>query len=321
MAFRRRKSEKKKRAATGQAEEWYADKFLEEHTKKLGTARHDTTGIGMEIGIGIDIGIDIEIGTASILGTRQTQQDTIFGYASGGNALAIVCDGMGGLAGGEIASRIALDSIADAWFAQPEPSDIPAFFRREAIRADENVFLQTDASGNPLRAGTTVVAVIIRGNQLYWLSVGDSKIYFIRGNEMLTLNAEHNYRLLLNARLKRGEITPEKYEAETYRAEALISYIGMGHVSLMDINKQAYPLIDGDIVLLSSDGLSRSLYEEEILAVIKKHSQNMQDAADACMAAVEGRKKQDNTSVVLLRYRNENLHQINRNLIGSTLAI
>ncbi len=246
---------------------------------------------------------EIQVGVASVTGTRKTQQDTVLGYQAKDRALAIICDGMGGLSGGETASRIAADSIAKAWFDQQDLWDIPEFFRREAINADRKVFAQTDASGQPLRAGTTVAAVIIRAGQLYWLSVGDSRIWLIRGNEILTLNVEHNYRMILNARLRRGELTPEQYAAQEHRAEALISYIGMGNVSLMDINAQAYPLCDGDTILVCSDGLYRSLYEEEILAVIKRNGQDMQKAADAFMAAVAGRKKQDNTSVALLRYR------------------
>ena len=265
---------------------WYADQDSDAGTVRL-TAGHE----------------EIEIGVASVTGTRRTQQDTVLGYQSGDRALAIICDGMGGLAGGETASRIAADSIAGAWFDQQDLPDIPAFFRREAVIADRKVSAQTDADGHPLRAGTTVAAVIIRAGQLYWLSVGDSRIWLIRGNEILTLNVEHNYRMILNARLRRGELTPEQYAAQEHRAEALISYIGMGNVSLMDINAQAYPLRDGDTILVSSDGLYRSLYEEEILLVLKRNGTDMQKAADAFMAAVAGRKKQDNTSVALLRYR------------------
>lgn len=244
----------------------------------------------------------IEIGTASIIGTRKSQQDSVFGYESDGRAIGIVCDGMGGLNGGEVASRVALQSIADAWFAQTDVLDIPDFLRREAVNADEKVYLQETADGKRLQAGTTVVAVIIQKNRLYWLSVGDSKLYFIRGQEILSLNTEHNYRLELNKMLRQGKMTPQQYAAEEYRAEALTSYIGIGNLSLMDINKQPYPLHDGDIILLASDGLYRSLNEEEILSIINKNRQEMQKAARALTAAVEGRKKQDNTSVVILRY-------------------
>ncbi len=249
--------------------------------------------------------MEIEIGTSSIIGTRRNQEDTIFGYGSGREAIALVCDGMGGLSGGEIASKAAAESLADAWFGRQGNVDIPEFLEEEALRADEKVFQQKNEKGERLRAGTTIAAAIIRGNELYWLSVGDSKIYIIRGNEILSVCREHNYRLTLDQQLVQGELTPEEYAAEEYRAEALISYLGMGNMSLMDLNRRPFLLEDGDIVLLSSDGLYRSLTEEEILCLVKEFGGNMQETADVLTSAALGTKQsgQDNTSVVLLRYR------------------
>lgn len=290
--FGRKKAERKKRRRA-QAE--VEDVLLEEQlfddldicTKKL-TGSQST----------------VEIGTASIIGSRKSQQDSIFGYASGGRALGIICDGMGGLAGGEAASRAALESLSDAWFAQADMDivDIPDFFRREAVSADEKVYMLKAADGSRLQAGTTIVAVVIQKNALYWLSVGDSKLYFIRGQEILSLNIEHNYRMELNAMLRQGRMTAREYEAEEYRAEALTSYLGIGNLSLMDISPKAYELKDKDIMLLASDGLYRSLSEDEILAVVRKNGHDMQKAAEALTAAVQGRKKQDNTSVAALCY-------------------
>lgn len=244
----------------------------------------------------------IDMGISSIIGTRDIQQDTIFGYISGSWAIAIVCDGIGGLADGEIASRVAVQSLADAWFAYARLSDIPGFFRQAAIQADKKVFLHSNENGVRIRSGTTVVAVAVNENELYWLSIGDSKIYIIREDEIMPFNIEHNYRLVMDLRVQRGDMTQEEYAAEEYRADALISYLGMGNVSLMDINQQAFLLEDGDIILLSSDGLYRGLQEQNMLDIIKVNLENMQNAACALTDAVSGRKKQDNASVVILRY-------------------
>lgn len=249
-----------------------------------------------------DISSRVEIGTSSVIGSRKSQQDSVFGYEADGWALGIVCDGMGGLNGGEIASRVALESLADAWFAQKDLTDIPAFFRREAVCADEKVYMQEAADGRRLQAGTTIVAAVVCEDGLYWLSVGDSRLYFIHGQEIFSLNEEHNYRRELNLMLQQGRLTAQEYEAEEYRAEALVSYLGIGDLSLMDISPSAYPLTEGDMILLASDGLYRSLCEEEILEIVRKNGKDVQQAADALTAAVKGRKKQDNTSVVILRY-------------------
>lgn len=247
----------------------------------------------------------ITIGTSSILGTRKNQEDTIFGYGKGERALAVVCDGMGGLSSGEQASKSAVESLATAYFAKTDEVEIPEFFEKEAIKADEKVYLLADEEGKRLQAGTTITAVIIEKENLYWLSVGDSKIYIIRGDEILAVNREHNYRMTLDSMLEQGQITEEEYQQEEYKAEALISYIGMGNVSLMDINRQPFHLEDGDIVLLSSDGLYRSLRENEILDIIRQYQPDVQAVAEKLTAAALGEKKsgQDNTSVVILQYR------------------
>lgn len=249
-------------------------------------------------------GQNIDLGISSIIGTRSSQEDTVFGEVKGLEALAVVCDGMGGLSGGELASKTAVECLARDWFSCEEVTDIPQFLEKEAMKADEMVFYQTDTSGERIRAGTTIAAVILRDNALYWLSVGDSKIYIIRGNEITAACREHNYRLKLDTQLKEGKITPEEYAAEEYRAEALISYLGMGNLSLIDVNRQPFLLEDGDIVLLSSDGLYKSLSEEEILGIVKEWEMSMQSAANALTAAALANKTkgQDNTSVVVLRF-------------------
>lgn len=238
----------------------------------------------------------IEIGLSSIIGTRSIQEDTIFGCGRGERALAVVCDGMGGLADGELASKAAADSLTGAWLESGMISDVPRFLKEEAVKADEKVRL--------LQAGTTIASVIIQGNQLYWLSIGDSKIYIIRGNEMLAVSREHNYRLVMDEKIQRGEMTPEEYSAEEYRAGALISYLGMGNVALMDINRQPFLLQEGDIVLLGSDGIHRNLENQEMLDIIQTNKKDMQHAADVLLEAVEskGKTSQDNASVVIVRY-------------------
>ena len=248
--------------------------------------------------------IGLSMGISSIIGTRKNQQDSVFGQVGEDASIAIVCDGMGGLNGGEIASQTALKLLAEDFFAASEISDLPAFLEEEAHKMDEAVFDLRAEDGEPLNSGTTVVAVIVRGYELFWLSVGDSKIYIIRENEIIPVNREHNYRLVLDEKLKNGEIDQEQYKNEEKQAEALISYIGIGNLKLMDINKKPFVLMENDIVLLCSDGLYKRLSDNEIIELIKCEEPDMKRAAKRLTDIVMKRmiKAQDNTSVVLLQY-------------------
>ena len=151
-----------------------------------------------------------------------------------------------------------------------------------------------------------MVTVVADGGKLYWLSIGDSRIYIIRGEEMSQVNREHNYRLTLQESLRSGRITQEQYEAEEKRgrADALISYLGISQLNLMDINRAPLEMMDGDMVLLCSDGLFKSLNDSQIKALVKDNDIDMDIAADRlCQMALSKRRGgQDNTSVLLLQY-------------------
>lgn len=248
--------------------------------------------------------LHINMGVSSILGTRKNQQDTVFGNVEGNRALAVVCDGMGGMNGGELASQTAATIFIDDYYKGTPISDMQKFLHKEAKKMDKAVHELTDEDGRPLNGGTTVVAVVIEEDKMYFLSVGDSKLYILRDNQIIAINREHNYRLSLDERLKNGQITEEDYKAEEDQADALISYLGMGNVSLMDINNEPFILQENDIVLLCSDGLYKRLSDREILEVIQYEEPDMTRAARRLTDVVMMRtkKNQDNTSLVVMQY-------------------
>lgn len=250
----------------------------------------------------------VTVGISSVLGTRKTQQDSVYGNFQNGNGIGIVCDGMGGLQGGEKASYTAVAVLAgDYQETQGRIEDIPTFLKQEVRKADNEVAKLCDQNGALLDAGTTLVSVIIQDDKLYWISVGDSKIYIMRNDEIVCVNRLHNYRMTMDEMLRKGDLTPEEYQKREKQAEALISYVGMGGVSLMDISPEGFQLRDGDKVLLASDGLYRLLPDQVILNIVKKHMFDMQNAAKALTDEATSRRisAQDNTSVVLIHYRDE----------------
>lgn len=257
-----------------------------------------------------------ETGISSIIGTRSYQQDYAFLYMDHQDLAALVCDGMGGLEGGERASRTAAELFAADLGANGPGANIPGFLQREARRMDKAVSGLKNSQGKPLKAGTTMIGVYCRKNEMHWVSVGDSRIYVIRGMQIVSQTRDHNYRLMLKEQLASGQITREFYETEekTPQAEALTSFLGMDGLRLLDVNcnkngnlQAPRILLPGDIVLLCSDGVYKSLNDSQILAMVRDNDLDMHIAADrlTAMALRYGVRGQDNTTVILLRYRGE----------------
>ncbi len=246
--------------------------------------------------------------TSQRIGTRTYQQDRCFAAADqdGHRAIGLICDGMGGMEDGERASQMALETfIEDYDNLLDHPDNYYDFLHQEMIELDRQVSEIENEDGRSLNTGTTFVGAIIEEDKAQWVSVGDSKIFIIRKGEMVSVVKEHNYLMVLNYRLKNGQITMKEYEREALYGAGLISYIGMGNLSLIEANREPFRLQDGDILLLCSDGLTNALSEERILSIIMENPAHpgyihnrLQDEAE--YASDRG---QDNTTIVTLYYR------------------
>ncbi|MCD7774511.1 MAG: protein phosphatase 2C domain-containing protein [Clostridiales bacterium] len=252
----------------------------------------------------------INIGIHSDIGTRASQQDSsVIGIgnnvspAYNGKFIAAVCDGMGGLQGGEIASALCAKTFYEDFFKTAENISYPDFFKDEIDKIDFAVSELKTAEGEGMHAGSTFVAVIVDRGLLYWASVGDSHLYIARGSEIVQVNRDHNYYMLLKEKVKAGEMTAEEAEANKHK-EALVSYMGMRGVKYMDVNEKPFKLIPEDCIILCSDGLYRLLTDEEILGIVSSYPRNMTEAAKAMVEAANDKlaPHQDNTSVIIFKY-------------------
>ena len=253
-------------------------------------------------------------------GNRKYQQDAVYITKSKVLAsnkktrvLALVCDGMGGMADGGRASQTAIQMMVQGFqrVEKVPELNIPYFFQ-QGIRAIDRAiyeFPKTDGRGS----GTTMAACIAEDNKLYWASVGDSRIYIIRGNQMQQVTRDHNYWLHLQDMIAAGQMTME--EAMSVRQkEALISYLGMGNVSLMDINSQPFELQYGDVVMLCSDGITKTLPDEQIKRIITADAVKPEQKAEALVDAATNinSHSQDNTTVALIHYQEKDIKKIHR---------
>ncbi len=255
-----------------------------------------------------DTAAKISVGISSLIGSRKVQQDCARAddpekYRENNIFLAVMCDGMGGMTGGEIASNLVVTKLFDAFYSFEVAGKAPAFFRYMVDELDKAVYNLTDENGHPLHSGSTLTAVIIEGRSLYWVSVGDSRIYLKRGGEIVCVTEDHNYSLLLERKVKSGAITREQADNDPEK-DALISFMGIGGVRYIDINPNPVELMDGDCVLLCSDGLYRVLSKEDIGSIIDSFYENTSIAAEALTNAAVGmgKRNQDNTTAVLLRF-------------------
>lgn len=251
-------------------------------------------------------------------GNRQYQQDALYVSPSKRLAankkmrvLAVVCDGMGGMADGGRASHTAIQMMVQGFQKVEKMPDlnIPQFFRQGILAIDRTIasFPKEDGKGS----GTTMVACIAEDNRLYWASVGDSRIYIIRGTQIQQVTRDHNYKLRLQEMVEAGQISMEEAAAAKHK-EALISFLGMGNVSLMDINTAPFEMQFGDVIMLCSDGITKTLPDAQIRQIITADAVKPEQRAEALIEAAihANTHSQDNTSVVLICYQERDIKSV-----------
>jgi protein phosphatase len=248
-------------------------------------------------------------------GNRAYQQDAVF--VSGSKilsankhtrVLAVVCDGMGGMADGGRAAQTGIRMMTqDFSRIEKEPEvNIPSFLEQEVRRIDQTIAQFPEENGHG--SGSTIVAVIAEDTHLYWVSVGDSRIYILRGNEMKQITRDHNYLLRLKEMVANGEMSFEEAKLQPQK-EALISFLGIGGLELIDINSQPFEMAPGDIVLLCSDGITKTLDDRHIQEIVNSPTSSMEKKAETLvLAAVRNNtRSQDNTSAAILQYDLKNI--------------
>ena len=217
----------------------------------------------------IDGNSAFSIAIMTTFGDRTDQQDC-FGYSlKNYEGCITICDGMGGHNGGWFASSIAVESFITKYESVYPLIDPNGFLINCAKESDARIFALSDTEGKRLGAGSTVVSIIIKDGQLYWCSVGDSRAYLLRGGEFVQFTKDLNYRTVINEKLNAGLITEQDFNKEKKKGEALISFLGIGSLSLIDFNEAPLDLKSKDKIIIMSDGLYKLLPDKEIQEIVE----------------------------------------------------
>lgn len=245
------------------------------------------------------------IAASSNIGKRNSQQDyyCISSNKANNAYISILCDGMGGMESGGLASSTAAESIKSAFYEfNIETCDPFDFLENAIFHSDIIVSNLTNENGNAINSGTTLIASIIIKNKLYWASVGDSRIYLIRNNNIQQLTKDQNYGEILLMQLYSGTITIDEANADPQK-DALTHYIGIGNLNNINMPNEPLILNKDDIILMCSDGLYRTLETDDILKSIQKHNDNLPLSAWLLVTTAINKDlpHQDNTTVILIK--------------------
>ena len=243
-------------------------------------------------------------GAVSLLGSREEQQDSFFCRAGKDAAFAVVCDGMGGSRGGGLASQRAVGRLLELYQKRTGEEPVPDFLLHAMDVVDESVVALQRETDGCRGAGTTLVAAVLDGSRLFWLSVGDSRLYILRKNEIVRVTRDHNLALRL-AQMPESRRMAEREAFASYRQDALVSFVGMGGIELYDLNETAFRVEAGDRILLTTDGLTKLLTDREIGEIAR---QGEPEAALQRLTAAATEKAagvQDNTTCILIQAEDE----------------
>ncbi len=210
--------------------------------------------------------------------------------------LFLVADGMGGHAAGEIASQLAASAI-DAWIvAHADPAGDSADLLLQAVLEANTRVFEAQRDNRALSGmGSTLTALLFRGDRYYIAHVGDSRAYRLRDGTLEQLTRDHSlvWHLYENGVLKKAELTSHPQKNLITRS--------VGSHPQVDIDIEQGEGLIGDVFLLCSDGLTDGIPDDGIGAILSAPRKNPQEIADHLVEAANQAGGPDNITAVVIR--------------------
>jgi len=230
--------------------------------------------------------VDIALGNLSSVGRVRERNEDYFGYFAPADAVAkkgrlfVVADGMGGETAGDVASRLAVETVHEAYFADAG-DDLTAALRASLQAANRVIYDRARTQPEGTRMGTTCTALVVRDDLAHVAHVGDTRAYLIRAGAMTRLTSDHSL-------------------AQSGRANVLTRALGIDATVNVDVVDPPLPVSRGDRFLLCSDGLWGHVEDAELLRMVMANP-DLQTACRDLVALANERGGRDNITVQLVR--------------------
>ncbi len=248
--------------------------------------------------------MDKWLAAGQIQGRRESQQDA-YSYIEWdkGHYLLILADGIGGASGGKLAADLTVKEFQSAFISDGNTDHTRERLIGALTHANDALCNKKEQDPNLSDMGTTLIGVAVVSHQFHWVSVGDSPLWLISGNEIIRLNEDHSIGGLLDMRARSGEISWEEARNSGQR-NVLLSAVQGEEIQHVDAPPEPRQLNPGDILIAASDGIE-TCSQDELVQIVTAGRPSAPDIVDAVIEFVidTDQPRQDNASLIVFRYR------------------
>jgi PPM family protein phosphatase len=267
----------------------------------INLALYAQTDVGMVRSGNEDNFLILDLSTGRSWTASEEEPPELLTYAQGyyGSLLA-VSDGMGGALAGEVASRMAVETVRDRMLqlqAHEVYNRVPFHERLRLSIEEANILINGESQTNPAHKGlgATFTAVATLGNEVFFGQVGDSRAYLIRGNRIERITKDQS---LVQQLIDAGQITEEEAETHSYRNVILQA---LGAHSNVNVEVSCLALCNMDTLVVCSDGLSGKVHQDEIKQIVHE-SGDFKSACQQLINLANERGGEDNITVVIAQF-------------------
>jgi serine/threonine protein phosphatase PrpC len=272
----------------------------------INLALYAQTDVGMVRSGNEDNFLILDLSTGRSWTASEEEPSDLLTYAQGyyGSIMA-VSDGMGGALAGEVASRMAVETVRDRMLqlqAHEVYSRLPFYERLRLAIEEANILINGESQTNPAHKGlgATFTAVATLGADVYFGQVGDSRAYMIRKNTIARITKDQS---LVQQLIDAGQITEEEAETHSYRNVILQALGAHGSVN---VEVSRLTLCNMDTLVICSDGLSGKVHQDEIARIIDE-SEDFKSACNRLINLANERGGEDNITVLIAQFSGDGL--------------